>query len=152
MLQCWGLQFSLPPCCSSCFHCSNSTPINTTDVLLLVSLYFVFKVQDFLTLISPPLLPCSPMGSLPAAFPFLSPPEKEKQFLPVLQTPAFPMKQELRCFEIFISALLLCSQVMQNKRKLLSLWFVFWKGIWILWHKAITFSKKQNPNKVILEE
>lgn len=46
-------------CCpSSCFHCSNSTPINKTDVLFLVSLYFEFKVQDFLTLFS--LLHCFP--------------------------------------------------------------------------------------------
>lgn len=92
-----------------------------------------------------------PHGQPTCSLSFLSPPEKEKQLLPVLQTPAFPVKQELRHFEIFFSALLLCTQVTENKRKLLSLWFDFWKGIWILQHKAITFSKKQNPNKIILE-
>lgn len=42
-----------------------------------------------------------PHGQPTCSLPFLSPPEKEKQLLPVLQTPAFPVKQELRHFEIF---------------------------------------------------
>lgn len=42
-----------------------------------------------------------PHGQPTCSLSFLSPPEKEKQLLPVLQTPAFPVKQELRHFEIF---------------------------------------------------
>lgn len=151
MLQCWGFQFSLPCGCPSCFHCSNLTPINTTDVLFLVFFYLIFKVQDFLTLFS--LHHCFPAPPWTA---HLQPPisftsRKAEAVFACSPDPCFSYetRTEMLWNFYFSSPAVQSGNTEQKEAFVFVVWFL--KRNMNSSPQGNNFSKKENPNKVILE-
>lgn len=101
-----------------------------------VSISSVLQIQELLTLFSHlHHFPAPPRTAHPQPpIPFSS--RKGAAASACAPNPAFPIKPELRHFEMLVSALPLCSQVTQNKKKL-SLPFVF--VVWFL-KRSVDFS------------
>lgn len=125
-------------------RCPPSSLVKKTDMLHLkkkerrkkVSISSVLQIQELLTLFSHlHHFPAPPRTAHPQPpIPFSS--RKGAAASACAPNPAFPIKPELRHFEMLVSALPLCSQVTQNKKKL-SLPFVF--VVWFL-KRSVDFS------------